>query len=204
MGSLFFLHPLTQNRRYVLANLEAAGAGVRRGERVLQLGVGSGVKAGACVWKALRNIRGVDHAAWRHLGGVAVEEKDLPLAVPDVLAQEAAKRAAAAAAGGGKGGGNDDGDDDALKAATAVVSQGGQLVSAAEEKAGTQRARDKKQVRPQVRPAAMERAAALARELDELHLERRRRRAEAAAAGEKEQRPSGDGASAAAAVTKEC
>ena len=185
---------------YVLANLEAAGAGVRRGERVLQLGVGTGVKAGACVWKALRNIRNVDHAAWRHLGGVAVEERDLPLAVPDVLAQEAARMAAAAAAGGGRKGGskNDDDNDDALEAATAVVSQGGQLVSAAEEKAGTQRARAKKQVRPEVRPAAMERAAALARELDALHLERRR----AKAAGEKE-RSSGDGASA-AAVSKEC
>jgi len=31
---------------YVLANLEAVGPGVKKGERVLQLGVGSGVKAG--------------------------------------------------------------------------------------------------------------------------------------------------------------
>ena len=31
---------------YVLANLEAVGDGIRKGERVLQLGVGSGVKAG--------------------------------------------------------------------------------------------------------------------------------------------------------------
>ena len=199
---------------YVMANLEAAGPGVRRGERVLQLGVGTGVKAAACVWKALRDLKGVDHAAWRHLGGVAVEEKDLPLAVPDVLAQEAAARkkkvaaaaAAAAAAEGETGGENggengDDDGDDALEAAPALVAAGSHLVSAADEKAGTEEARARKQAVPEVRPAARERAAALARELDALHLERRRAQE---VQKKKEQASGGGDGATAAAVTKEC
>lgn len=178
---------------YVLANLEAVGAGIRRGERVLQLGVGSGVKAGACVWKALRAIRSVDHAAWRHLNGIPVEERDLPLAVPDVLAQEAAK----AAAGGESG-------NDALDAATALVSQAERLVpAAAEERAGAPRgaARSRRHALPEVRAEARERAAALARELDELHLARRREAGEEEKAARQLLRS--DDREAAAAAAKE-
>ncbi len=51
---------------YSLAYTEACGAGVRRGERVLQLGVGGGMKAGVNVWRALRDVR-VRHQAWDHL-----------------------------------------------------------------------------------------------------------------------------------------
>lgn len=127
---------------------------------------------GICVWKALRTIRNVDHAAWRHLNGVPVEERDLPLPVPDVLALEAAK-AKAAANGENE---NADEENDALAAATAVVSQGEQLVSAAEEEAGTSKARRRKSALPEVRAAAMEEAAALARELDAFHLSKREKK----------------------------
>ena len=126
-------------------------------------------KKGVCVWKALRTIKDVDDAAWRHLGGVPVEEKDLPLAVPDVLAEEAAKAAA------GKNGTENAGDDEngALDAATAVVAQGEQLVSADEEKAGTRKAQVRKNALPEVRASAMEEVAALARELDAMFLRRK-------------------------------
>ncbi|PNW80493.1 hypothetical protein CHLRE_07g319600v5 [Chlamydomonas reinhardtii] len=49
---------------YALAHVETVG-GVRRGERVLQVGVGSGIKCGVNVWKALRDIHEV-HDAWAH------------------------------------------------------------------------------------------------------------------------------------------
>jgi hypothetical protein len=40
--------------------------------------VGTGVKAGVNVWKALRDIQ-EPHPAWEHLEGVPVTEADLPL-----------------------------------------------------------------------------------------------------------------------------
>ncbi|GLI65640.1 hypothetical protein VaNZ11_009239, partial [Volvox africanus] len=40
---------------YTLACIETT-QGVRRGERILQVGVGSGIKCGVNVWKALRNV----------------------------------------------------------------------------------------------------------------------------------------------------
>ncbi|KAG2441061.1 hypothetical protein HXX76_003914 [Chlamydomonas incerta] len=49
---------------YTLAHVETV-SGVRRGERVLQVGVGSGIKCGVNVWKALRDVRDV-HPAWEH------------------------------------------------------------------------------------------------------------------------------------------
>jgi hypothetical protein len=39
--------------------------------------VGTGVKAGVNVWKALRDIQ-EPHPAWQHLQGVPVTEADLP------------------------------------------------------------------------------------------------------------------------------
>lgn len=40
--------------------------------------MGTGVKAGVNVWKALRDIQ-EEHPAWEHLQGVPVTEEDLPL-----------------------------------------------------------------------------------------------------------------------------
>ncbi|KXZ47805.1 hypothetical protein GPECTOR_32g417 [Gonium pectorale] len=49
---------------YTLACVETLN-GVRRGERIMQVGVGSGIKCGVNVWKALRDVREV-HDAWSH------------------------------------------------------------------------------------------------------------------------------------------
>ena len=40
-----------------------AQVGVRAGERILQLGFGSGFKCAAAYWRALRDVR-VRHVAW--------------------------------------------------------------------------------------------------------------------------------------------
>ncbi|GIL61963.1 hypothetical protein Vafri_16212 [Volvox africanus] len=49
---------------YTLACIETT-QGVRRGERILQVGVGSGIKCGVNVWKALRNVHEL-HEGWSH------------------------------------------------------------------------------------------------------------------------------------------
>ncbi|EFJ47586.1 hypothetical protein VOLCADRAFT_91861 [Volvox carteri f. nagariensis] len=48
---------------YTLSCVESL-RGVRRGDKVLQIGVGSGIKCGVNVWRALRDIEDV-HDAWR-------------------------------------------------------------------------------------------------------------------------------------------
>ncbi|GIL44643.1 hypothetical protein Vafri_2162 [Volvox africanus] len=48
---------------YTLACVESL-RGVRKGDKVLQIGVGSGIKCGVNVWRAMRNIEDV-HDAWR-------------------------------------------------------------------------------------------------------------------------------------------
>lgn len=87
---------------YVLSYIEAID-GVKKGETVLQLGVGAGVKCGVNVYRALRSFKS-PHPAWAHLGGVPVTEADLPLPLHGRLARpgEAGPSAAAAAAGGDK------------------------------------------------------------------------------------------------------
>lgn len=49
---------------YTLTFIEAV-RGVRKGDKVLQIGVGSGIKCGVNVWTALRNIDDF-HSAWEH------------------------------------------------------------------------------------------------------------------------------------------
>ena len=48
--------------RYILGNIEHT-RGVRKGDRLWQLGFGGGFKCNSAVWKALRDIR-QPHAAW--------------------------------------------------------------------------------------------------------------------------------------------
>ncbi|KAF5830397.1 FAE1/Type III polyketide synthase-like protein-domain-containing protein [Dunaliella salina] len=60
---------------YSMAYIESQ-MGVKKGERVLQLGVGGGTKAGVNCWKALRDLR-VDHKVWQHLER-PLKEADLP------------------------------------------------------------------------------------------------------------------------------
>uniref|UniRef100_A0A383V531 FAE domain-containing protein n=1 Tax=Tetradesmus obliquus TaxID=3088 RepID=A0A383V531_TETOB len=62
---------------YVLAYLESL-VGVSKGQKLMQVSVGTGVKAGVNVWQALRDIK-EQHPAWQHLQGVPVTEADLPL-----------------------------------------------------------------------------------------------------------------------------
>lgn len=50
---------------------------VKKGHIVLQAGVGSGIKAGINIWKALRDIHD-NHPAWVHLNGTPLTDADLP------------------------------------------------------------------------------------------------------------------------------
>jgi hypothetical protein len=45
---------------------------------ILQIGVGTGAKAGVNVWRAVRNVQEA-HPAWAHLEGTPVTEADLML-----------------------------------------------------------------------------------------------------------------------------
>ena len=47
---------------YVLSYIESCGGGVRKGDRVWQLGFGSGFKCNSAVWKANRRVRERHHA----------------------------------------------------------------------------------------------------------------------------------------------
>jgi 3-ketoacyl-CoA synthase len=93
---------------YAWAYLEAT-SGVRRGERVLQAGVGGGMKAAVCVWRAVRDVPRTPHRAWAHLpGGRAYGEEDMPRPITVVgtltgLADDGRPAAAAKGQGGGRG-----------------------------------------------------------------------------------------------------
>ena len=88
---------------YSLAYIESQ-LGVRKGEKVLQLGVGGGMKAGSNVWRAVRDVQ-VPHRAWQHLSS-PVQEADLPRALEgdgevrdDEMKAWAGERTAAATVG---------------------------------------------------------------------------------------------------------
>ena len=55
--------------RYILSNIETK-KGVKRGDRVWQIGFGSGFKCNSAVWRAMRN-NNEQHAAW--VEGVEME-----------------------------------------------------------------------------------------------------------------------------------
>jgi 3-ketoacyl-CoA synthase len=60
------LHALpthTPRHRYVLSYIESTGAGVAKGDRIWQLGFGSGFKCNSAVWRALRRVKET-HGAW--------------------------------------------------------------------------------------------------------------------------------------------
>ena len=58
---------------YSLGWLESC-RGVRKGDRILQIGVGSGVKCGVAVWEAAKDIVDV-HDTWRHHEDVILQGK---------------------------------------------------------------------------------------------------------------------------------
>jgi 3-ketoacyl-CoA synthase len=61
---------------YGMAYHETA-IGIKRGETVMQIGMGGGMKAGVNVWKALRDINSV-HPAWAHRVNRPYIESELP------------------------------------------------------------------------------------------------------------------------------
>jgi 3-ketoacyl-CoA synthase len=66
---------------YIMGYVETC-RGVKKGDVTLQIGMGSGMKAGVAVWKALRDVKDV-HPAWRHLAGNPLTEADLPRAIEE-------------------------------------------------------------------------------------------------------------------------
>ncbi len=51
---------------YSMAYVESCNGGVSKGQKILQLGVGGGMKAGINVWRALRDVH-VRHSVWDHV-----------------------------------------------------------------------------------------------------------------------------------------
>jgi len=80
---------------YTLAYLESV-VGVKRGARIMQVGLGGGMKAGVNIWTACRNNQH-SHGAWAHLNGTPIKPDDLPRAL-DELDPVQTKAAAAAKA----------------------------------------------------------------------------------------------------------
>ena len=74
---------------YTFAYLESVSKGVKRGERLLQLGVGGGMKASAAVWKCLRDSK-QSHPVWDHLEGSSVEHHELPRRIDETKEDAAA------------------------------------------------------------------------------------------------------------------
>ena len=84
--------------RYTFAYLESVSRGVKRGEKLLQLGVGGGMKASAAVWQCLRDSK-ESHPVWDHLARKPVEHHELPRLI-DETREEAAAVAAEVARDG--------------------------------------------------------------------------------------------------------
>jgi 3-ketoacyl-CoA synthase len=85
---------------YTWAYVESCES-VAKGERVLQIGVGGGMKSGVGYWRALRDIHDV-HPAWAHWNGAPMTEDDLPRPI-SVEYRSAYDAKEAEAANGGKG-----------------------------------------------------------------------------------------------------
>eukprot|EP00877_Chromochloris_zofingiensis_P011289 jgi/Chrzof1/6413/Cz18g09230.t1_LCKAS7 len=71
---------------YSMAYMESMGV-VKAGHRIMQVGVGGGMKAGINIWRALRDTS-YTHPAWAHLNGTPYSPSDMPRpidVVPDDL-----------------------------------------------------------------------------------------------------------------------
>ncbi|KAI8477402.1 MAG: FAE1/Type III polyketide synthase-like protein-domain-containing protein [Monoraphidium minutum] len=66
---------------YVMAYMETC-EDVRRGQTIMQIGMGGGMKAGVNIWRAMRDIRTI-HPAWRHVAHRPITEADLPRPITD-------------------------------------------------------------------------------------------------------------------------
>jgi 3-ketoacyl-CoA synthase len=86
---------------YIMGYIESCRK-VKKGDVTLQIGMGSGMKAGVAVWKAMRDIGDV-HPAWQHLSGCPLTEADLPRAIDeDDMLMRPSKPKPANPTGGGK------------------------------------------------------------------------------------------------------
>ena len=74
---------------YTFAYLESVSSGVKRGQKLLQLGVGGGMKASAAVWKCLRDSR-EPHPVWDHLQRKPVQHEELPRPIDETRESAAA------------------------------------------------------------------------------------------------------------------
>lgn len=106
---------------YSMAYLESCG-GVSKGQRILQLGVGGGMKAGINVWKVLRDVN-IRHSVWDHVADKPLTEADLPRGVDggDIRDPELAKIATAGAA------------ESAVRAKAALISADARAMGAVQE-----------------------------------------------------------------------
>ena len=57
-----------------LANVEASHRGVKKGDKLWQLGLGGGFKCLSATWRAVRDVR-IDHAAWGPTVGMTAAER---------------------------------------------------------------------------------------------------------------------------------
>ncbi len=73
---------------YVMAYMESL-RGVERGQTIMQLGIGGGMKTGVNVWRALKSNRS-PHGAWLHRAGVPMRPEDLPRRVEEDTAPQQA------------------------------------------------------------------------------------------------------------------
>lgn len=66
---------------YVLGYMETAD-NIKRGQTIMQIGMGGGMKAGVNIWRALKDNK-VVHPAWRHVANKPLTEADLPRPISD-------------------------------------------------------------------------------------------------------------------------
>ncbi len=66
---------------YVMAYIESL-RGVKRGQTIMQMGIGGGMKASVNVWRAMKD-NDSPHRAWLHRVGAPMRQEDLPRMVDE-------------------------------------------------------------------------------------------------------------------------
>ena len=77
---------------YTMGYLESVPGGIKKGEKIMQVGLGGGMKAGVNIWQAVRDNRYV-HLAWDHVAERPVRDEDLPRRIEDPASTAAAEEA---------------------------------------------------------------------------------------------------------------
>jgi len=77
MNALYWYGNTSSSSIWYAAGWAETVKGIKKGERMMQLGLGAGFESNASVWRALRDID-TPHNAWKHvLGGAEGEAKDV-------------------------------------------------------------------------------------------------------------------------------